>query len=86
LRSSSPSNLSTSPGTSSYCICIKQTISSIFSSYIFKIICFIDIQNGIGYANKLLMPFKSCLTFFVAGYYKVFGKAMNFQNFFTYIT
>lgn len=87
LRSSSPSNLSTSPGTSSsYYIHIKQILSSSFSSYILKIIFHTDIQNGIGYTNKLLMPFKSCFTFFVTGYFKVFGKAMNFQNLFTYIT
>jgi len=91
LRSSSPSNLSTSPGTSSsssssYYIHIKHILSSSFSSYFLKIIFHTYIQNGIGYANKLLMPFKSCFTFFVTGYCKVFGKAMNFQNFFIYIT
>jgi len=84
MRSSSPSNLSTSPGTSSsssYYIHIKQIFSSSFSSYILKIIFHTDIQNGIGYANKLLMLFKSFFTSFVTGYCKVFGKAMNFQTF-----
>ena len=81
LRSSA-SNLSASPGTSSsYFIHIKQILSSIFSSYIFKTIFHADIYNCIRYANKLLMIFKSCFACFVTGHCKVLWKVMNFRTF-----
>jgi hypothetical protein len=64
LRPACPNSLSTSPGTSSsYCVCVKQILSSSSSSYILKIIFHSDIHNHIGNTKKLLMPFKSHFTF-----------------------